>query len=269
MDTGREALEGGFRLRHVKRAKLYLFLVQIIIVLSASIYLALASNEVQVKPFFLPVGSFLYFVILVGLIICAEGFVFRALEMRYTKSSSTKYYVVKTSVRRSVVGIAICFLIICLLVTPFLSNAIANIASGAGQTTTTASFYNRDPLGLTSCDQVYVASNLNAEVMIVSEANYELYSGNMNELLEYSIAHTSDAAPGVYLNFPDAAYGMYVIIVDSNVGATVHYTVHKTLDPTFVDFVTVFSAAFIALFAGWIAYLVPLRRKFSKGAIYR
>lgn len=269
MEINKEALEGGVRLSSVRRTKKYLMIVQVIIVFAAVVLLLTTGGNVQLVPFYFDIGSFIYFVILMALVIGVEGFVFRLLEIKYIKSSSSKYYMLKTSTRRSLTVIAISAVVIVLLLTPFVANVIANATSEAGTTNTTSTFFNRDALGLTTVDRVRVISSQPAEVLIVSEANYLLYAGDIVGLRQHSEVSTLDATPGVELTMPQAPFGKYFIVVNSEEGAAVSFTVHRVLSPVFVGFVTLFAALFIGFNAGWIVYIYPLRKKFAKGAIYR
>jgi len=267
MDLNREALEGGARLAQVRRTKKLLMLVQVIIVLVSVLVLTVVGGQVQIKPFYFNITSFLYFVILMGLIIVVEGMFFHVLELKYLRSSSAKYYMLKSSVRRSAVIIAISAVTIVLLLTPYMADAIANYSSESGETTTTATFLNRDPLGLTTVDKIYVDSAGEAEALIVSEQNYLLYAGDMQVLRLYAdkIVETST---GAWIDFPETTFGKYYIVVDSASPVEVQYTVHKTLSPTFVAFMVTFATLFIGFNGIWVAMALRIRTNYKAGAIY-
>lgn len=269
MDLNREALEGGARLAQVRRTKKFLMIVQVVIVLASVMFLTIIGGQIQMKPFYFNIGSILYFVILMALVIGVESLFFRLLEMRHTRSVSAKYYMLKTSMRKSVMVIVVSAAVLALLLTPYMANGIANLTSENGATTASASFVNRDPLGLTTVDKVRVVSGQQAEVMIVDEDNYLLYVGDMAALRQHAVVTVADSSPGVDMTFPQTPFGKYYIVVNSDRPVEVVYTVHKTVSPTFVAFVTMFAALFIGLYATWLVTALRMRKSFAKGAIYR
>ncbi len=255
------------RLEQVRKTKLYLYLVQLVVVLAATVLLVALGGGFSLSPFYIPTGSFVYFLILMGLVFVAEGAFFLIFEVRFTKSQSSKFYMIKKAIRRAYILIAVCAFVAVFMLTPFLNNIIANYASESGTTSSTASFFNRDPLGLTSVDSVKVSTVSPCEVLIMSEAYYEIYKGNLESMRSFSLSHRILEANGqLDIPFPTAENGEYVLVA---IGGEVSYTVHKVLYPVFTSYVAVFALIFIAASAGWIAYLMPKKKKLSKGAIYR
>ena len=133
-------------------------IVQVVIVLFSVIVLVSMGGEVQLKPFYFNVGAVLYFVILMALVVGVEGFFFTYLEQWYTKSFSARSYMLKRSIRRSMIVIAVAAVAVFLVLTPFVADAIANATSESGETSTTAVFRNRDALGLTTVERLRVES---------------------------------------------------------------------------------------------------------------
>jgi len=266
MPSSFSELEGGARLEQIRRIKTYLYLIQLMVVFAAVIFLVFVGGGMVLKPLYIQTGSFLYFLILMGLVVGVEGFFFRWFEIRFTMSSSTKYYMVKRSMRRAFIIMAISAAVVVLIVTPFLSNAIANSTSEAGTTSSMATFNNKDPLGLTSVDMIRVSSEGHAEVLVIEEEYYREYIGNIEKMRQYSVVHTYDAGPGISLDFPLAPFGTYYILV---FGDEVSYTVHRALSPVFINFVSIFAIAFIGVYAAWVFYLTTYRKKHTAGAIYR
>jgi hypothetical protein len=244
-------------------------IVQVVIVLASVIILTVVGGEIQMKPFYFNIGSIIYFIILMALVIGVEGQLFRILELKYMKSASAKFYMLKTSVRRSIVVVAVSAAVMVLLLTPFVTNAIADYTSDKGATSTTASFVNRDALGLTTVDRIHVVSGAPAEVMVVAEENYLLYAGDMTALRQHAVVTTIDSSPGLDLAFPHTPFGKYYIVVNSDRPVEVSYTVHKALSPTFVAFMTLFATLFIGFYTIWILTASRIRKNYAKGAIYR
>jgi hypothetical protein len=179
--------------------------VQVVIVLISVAILTVMGGDLQVKPFYFDIGAVLYFIILMALIVGVESFFFTYLEQWHTKSISARSYMLKRSIRRSLMVMAVSAVVIFLVLTPFMADAIANSTSEAGTTHTSATFMSRDPLGLTSVDRVHVVSSSIAEVIILSHENYLRCAGNVDLMRQYAVATTVDASPGVDLEFPESA----------------------------------------------------------------
>lgn len=268
MDLG-NTLEGGVRLAQVRKTKRNLMIVQMVIVVAAVLVLTYIGGEIQLKPFYFNIGSILYFVILMALVIGVEGFFFTYLEQWFTKSFSAKSYMLKRSIRRSIAVIAVAAVAMVLVLTPFVANAIANSTSESGSTATSAIFQNRDGLGLTTVDRIHMVSGAPAEVIVVSQANYQLYAGDMDGLRRHAVLTVDDVSPGLDVTFPDTPFGEYRLVVSSDSPVEVTYTVHRTLSPTFVAFITMFCMLFIGLYAAWIILAWTVRNRYTKGAVYK
>lgn len=268
MDLG-NTLEGGVRLTQVRKAKRNLMMVQVVIVVAAVIVLTYMGGEIQLKPFYFNIGSVLYFIILMALIVGVESFFFTYLEQWFTKSFSARSYMLKRSIRRSMFVIALAAIVLVLVLTPFVTNAIANATSESGTTETMAVFKNRDELGLTTVDSIQVISGAPAEVIIVTKANYEIFAGDMYMLKQRAVLIAEDVSPGLDLAFPHTPFGEYCIVVNSDGPVEVTYTVHRTVSPTFVAFVSMFATLFIGFYAAWIVLASTIRKKYTKGVAYK
>jgi hypothetical protein len=268
MTIDRETLEGGMRLNKVRKIKQYLMIVQVVVVFAAVILLILAGGSIQLKPFYFNIGSILYFVILMALVMGVEGFIFRMLEIKYTRSNSSKYYMLKSSTRRSMVVIAVSAVVLVLLATPFMADVIANLTGETDRTADAVSFYSRDPLGLTSVDKIHIVSDTATEVIVISEANYLSYVGDDVKLRQHAVTLVVDASVGVDIAFPAVSFEKFYIVV-LGTDTPITFTIHKILAPVFASFVSLFALLFIGAYAGWVIYTTPLRKQYSKNAIYR
>ncbi len=281
MLSGREELSGGIRLAHIRRLKHYLYMLQIAMIVIVPIAVVIAEGRFSLKPFYLPINSFIYFIILMLLIVAVESFFFRILEMRLIRSDSTKYYILKTSYRRSLYVIGACALVVILLWTPFMAAGIQDAFATGGTLQNTGGiaatqyfgFEDRDPLGLTSVDKVTVTSQGGpAYVYLVSAANYESNKDNISKLMLFRINTASDEAnPTLTVDMSGLPFGQYYLVLDTiNSEATsISYTIHPALSPTFVGYVPFFALLFILTHAAWAVYLRPMMKRYSSHAIYK
>ena len=265
---------------NIRRVKRYLFIIQIMILILIPIVVVLIEGRASLVPFYLPINSFIYFILLMGLIMVVEGFVFKMLEMRLLQSPSTIYYIAKKAIRRGLVVIAVAAVVIFLLWTPFISQAIENSfnqkESLTNTNSTTASafiaFYDRDPLGLEAVDKITVTSiNGPARVYLVSEKNYLNYSDDLSQLIPYRInsqEYIADDQLTIPLN--PLPYGKYYLILDTvrSDASAVNVVIHKAISSTFLSYVPFFALLFIGTYGAWMAYMWPMKRKYSSGAIY-
>jgi hypothetical protein len=281
MLSGKEELSGGYRLANIKRTKRYLYLVEIVILFAAVIFVVYLEGRASLVPFYLPINSFIYFVLLMGLIIVVEGFFFRALEMRFMKSASTKFYICKMGIRSAVIAIAICVVVILLLWLPFIHGAIedATASSGTmlnnGSTSATAyvSFNDRDPLGLTSVSEIKVTSyNGEARVYLVSEQYFEAHKNDLSALASYRI-NSGDyiADPSLTIEVENLQFGVYYLVFDTEASeaSSISYTISSAISSTFLSYVPFYAMLYAVAYAGWLIYLTPLKRKYAEAAIYR
>lgn len=260
-----EELEGGIRLAQVRATKKYLIIAQAIISMVAVIILVVAGGNFQLKPFYFDVSVFLYFLLMMLFIIVVELLVFRLLEVKYAKTDSAKYYMLKTTARHSIVVMAISAIALFLVVTPYMLDTVTDVTSVDGSTSGRVSFYSRDALGLTTVDRITVDSDQPAEVIIVSEANYLAHSGDWTRLKQVAEGHASDASSRVVLEFSPAPFGAYYILTDGEIT----YSIHSSLSAFFVGFLSLFATLFIGAHASWLVYTIPLRQRYVRGAIFR
>ncbi|MDD1743092.1 MAG: hypothetical protein LUO85_00530 [Methanomassiliicoccales archaeon] len=280
MLSGKEALAGGYRLANVKRVKRYLFIIQIIILILIPIIVVLIEGRASLVPFYLPLNSFIYFILLMALIMVVEGFFFKILEMRLIQSPSTNYYIAKSAIRQGIVVVAISAFVVFLLWTPFMSQAIENSFNNSDtlhNTNSTAAsefvvFYDRDPLGLGAVDQITVtASGGAARVYLVSEKNYLNYSTDLSGLIPFRVNSQDYIVDGqleIHLN--PLPYGKYYLVLDTvrSDASSVNVVIHSAISPTFLSYVPFFALLFIVAYGVWMAYMLPVKRKFASGAIY-
>jgi hypothetical protein len=276
MLSSKEELAGGYRLANMKRTKKYLYIVEVLILIAAPIFVVLAENRYSLKPFYLPINSFINFILIMLLIIMIESFVFKVLEMRLIKSNSTRYYIAKVAVRRATIILIVSVIIVVLLWTPYINQAIESgfTTKGSINKGQSVAFNSRDAFGLTTVSQISVHANGgSANVYVVSEQNYDRFSGNSQELRPYRI-NTNDyiANPDLTIELTNMPNGVFYIVVDIGsvtTASSVDYTIASAFSSTFLSYVPLMALLFAVASAGWIAYLIPLQKKYSSGAIYK
>ena len=279
MKTGRE-FEGGYRVASIRRVKRYLYIVQMLIILVFATYLILAGGGFGLKPFYLSINSFIYFVMIMLLVIAVESFVFTSLEMRFMKSQSTKVYLSKMQIRRAAYVIAVCSVIVFILWAPFITKALENSMSSNDSVVAdsmlvpeTKNFFNDDPLGVTAIKTATFESTGGATVYIVSEANWLQFGGQSKDIVGQYRINTNHFAVNTTLtiSFPELSHSKYYILVYSETGTpvTISYKLNSGISPSLYSFVPVLALMFIMAYGIWGAYLTLMSSRNKKGAIYR
>ena len=279
MRTGRE-FEGGYRVASIRRVKKYLYIVQMLIILVFATYLILADGGFGLKPFYLSINSFIYFVMIMLLVIAVESFIFTSLEMRFMKSQSIKVYLSKMQIRRAVYVIAVCSVIVFILWAPFITKALENSMSSNDSIVAdsmfvpeTKNFFNDDPLGVTAIKTATFESTGAATVYIVSEANWLQFGGQSKDVVGQYRINTNQFVVNTTLtvSFPELSHSKYYLLVYSETGTpvTISYTLNSGISPSLYSFVPVLALMFIMAYGIWGAYLTLMSSRNTKGAIYR
>ncbi|MDD1755561.1 MAG: hypothetical protein LUQ39_01820 [Methanomassiliicoccales archaeon] len=281
MLSGKEELSGGYRLANVRRTKRYLYLVELAILIAAVILVVILEGRASLVPFYLPINSFLYFVLLMGLIIVIEGFFFRALELRFMKSASAKFYICKMGIRSAIIAIIVCVIVVLVLWLPFTHGAIEDatattgtmINNGSTSATAYTSFRDRDPLGLTSVSEIKVTSyGGEARVYLVSEQYFNAHKNDLSVMASYRI-NSNDyiANPSLTIEVENLQYGVYYLVLDTEASSatSISYTISSAISQTFLSYVPFYALLFAVAYACWLIYLTPLKRKYAEAAIYR
>lgn len=281
MLSGKEELTGGYRLAHVRRAKRYLYLTEVVVLIAAVVAVLLLEGRISLVPFYLPLNSFIYFVLLMGLIILVESYVFRALEMRLIKSASTKFYICKMGIRRAMFGVVICVVVILLLWLPFVHVAVEETLATEGSlanthdvaATSVVGFYDRDPLGISAVSEIDVTANGGtARVYVVSEQNFKNHGSDVTKLAVYRVnTYQYIVNQQLTIDVGELPFGKYYLVLDTRISTatSVDYTITSAMSPTFLSYVPMFALFFAIANLAWIVYLTPLKKRYAEGAIYR
>ena len=278
-DTGK--FEGGYRLSHIHQTKRYMFLIQVVIMLAFAIYLLVAGGGFEMKPFYLGINSFLYFVLLMLLLITVEGFIFTILEMRFVRSDGTKFIITQRGFRTSAV-LAIVFLLVTLLFwLPIVSTAVEDGTAwertvGTDSTTepTILTFYNSDPLGLTEVDSIDIVAYGEVDVFILTEYNYVLFQDDGKSVIgAYRLNHDDYRADTqLSIDFPDMTHGKFYLLVyniDEGTNVDVDITVTNQVSSTMMAYLPLLCLVFFVAHTVWAIYMFFGSKRYKRGGIYR
>ncbi len=264
---------------HIHNTKRRMFLVQAAIVLIFAAYLVYAGGGFSIKPFYLSINSFLYFVLLMTLLILAEAYVFTALEMRFVNSESAKFLITQRTFRSALVWTVAWVLILLLFVLPFLPGVVAESTQSRGELMATSSedpasfvVFNTDAFGLTEISKIEVEAMGEVEVFVLTDYNYQLFQEDGMEVLGGYRVNVDDymATPDLTIAFPDMPHGKFYVLFYSlnDVPAEVDYVIEREVSEILMDYMPLMSVAFVAVNGVAMFYMFTINRRYKQG-IYR
>jgi len=230
------------------------------------------------KPFFLSINSFIYFVLIMLLVIMLEAFVFTILELRFMRSSSAKFIVTRRSTSTALIWAVVSLLFIMLLWAPILPEMVdmnmgeeGSITATSVNVPVTATMFNSDPLGLTEVNTIEMTSDGLAEVFILTEENYELFKDDGKAVLgAYRVNSDYEADPEIVVDFPRTDHSRFYILAYSVDGSevTVDYSTSKNVSTSLISYLPPLLLIFFASNVIWAIYMFNMNKRFVQG-IYR
>jgi len=261
-----ETLGAGGRLLAIRKVKETLYIVQVAVTIAFSVVLVLLSGELQLVPLFVPLESFWYFLVLMGLVFIVEAFVFRSLEIRFAKNVTSSYYMVDKSQKRAVLGLIAVSVLLVLSLLPVAVEGVQDTMGASGNISGSVYFYNKDFAGITYVDRITLTSDYPAEAYLVTETVYLLYAGNPELVSEYKLNAQYQVNGTLVIDVPAIERDILYLVVN---GSVVHYDLHTAFAPGYLTYMPFMLAGYLVAFAAWMIYLMPLRLRLAKEAIYR
>ncbi len=275
MPLSKKVLEGSVRLTRIRRIKIVLYILQVAILVALAFLVVFIIGNAKIKPsLYLPIDSFAAVVVLILLVICVEGFFFRMLEIRFARSSSARHLMAMTSMKSSMLIAIICAVITFVLMVP----PILSVVEGATEKTITVtsgedySFWSRDPLAMLRASEIRATSQDTVELYLVDDSVYQQYNGSLGEMYSLRLNDDDYIIDGeLTITIPFSDHTLFHLVLNDldNPGAIITVTLSNEVSETFTGLVSLLTLAFVVANIAWIAYLVPIERKYSHGSIYK
>ncbi len=275
MPLSNRVLEDSVRLARIRRIKMMLYVVQVIMLVALAFFLVFVIGDATISPrLYLPIDQFAAVMVLLLLVVCVESFFFRMMEIRFARSSSARHLMAKNSINRSIlIAIIAAVVAIVLMVQPVLA-----VTEEASQRTVTISgaedfsFWSRDPLALQRVSELRATSTDTVSIYLVEDSVYWQYDGDVDDMFflrlnreEYQLVEALTVPVEAERNTL-----LHVVVDDhSSPGASVTVDIVKDTSSTITGIVSVLALAFVVTNIAWVAYLVPIERKYSQGSIYK
>jgi hypothetical protein len=283
MPASGRVLEDSIRLSRIRRIKLTLYIVQAVMLIALGFLLIFVVGGATLKPrLYVPLDSFLAVLVLLLLIICLESFFFRMLEIKFARSSSARHLMAKNSIKRSVLIAIVAGIAAMVLAVPSIVNAVESsvqqrlvVGPGDGPTM----FYSSDIMNLAKTSEVHVTATKQVEVYLLEDEVFSAYwapdsTDSMNQMISYRLNRDNYVVPEnqvLAIKIPDAGFVLYHLVLNdmANPNTSIRVDVVKELSGTFTGTVSLLMIAFIVTNIAWVAYLIPIERKYGASSIYK
>ncbi len=275
MPLSKKVLEDSVRLGRLRRIKMTLYIVQVVMLVALAFVLVFIIGDATMTPsLYLPLDQFAAVMALLLLVVCVESFFFRVMEIRFARSSSAKHLMAKNSITRSVLLTVVGAVIAIVLMVPPVLAVTEEAAEGAGTATSAEpySFWSRNPLALQRVSGLELTSPEAVEVYLVDEATYEDHKDSIGDMYFLRLNREDYELTGsLSVDVPVMEHTLlYVVVNDlSSPGTVVTLTLTKDTSEMFTGIVAVIALAFVIANIAWVAYLIPIERKYSQGSIYK
>jgi hypothetical protein len=282
MPVSGKVLEDSIRLSKIRSIKLTLYVVQSVALVSLAFVVVFLMGDAAIAPHLhLPIASFLAVIVLLLLVTCIESFFFRVLEIKFARSSSARHLMAMNSMKRALIIAVITGVVALLLGLPTILNAVENAAQETTVFTAASpcpSFWSADPLELMTVSEIKVSSGQQVAIYIVTAKNYELYAydipNHLSELFNLRLNRAESeylVNDTIFIHVPTSTYTQYYAIVNdlAHPGESVTMVVEKAVSHAFTGITSLYMVAFVVSNIAWIAYLIPIEKKYSSASIYK
>jgi hypothetical protein len=283
MPASGRVLEDSIRLSRIRKIKLTFYIVQAVMLIALGFLLIFVVGGAELKPhLYVPVDSFLAVLVLLLLIICLESFFFRMLEIKFARSSSARHLMAKNSMKRSILIAIVAGVGAMILTVPSIVNAVENSAKQefvVGPGDEPLGFYSSNILNLAKTIEVEVTASKQVEVYLLED---DVFSANwvpgseesMNHMFTYRLNRQSFVVPddqALVIMMPDSGFVLYHLVLNDmdNPNTSIRVSLVKEISGTFTGIISLLMIAFVVTNVAWVAYLIPIERKYGATSIYK
>jgi hypothetical protein len=277
MPTSSKVLEDSLRLARIRRIKMVLYTIQAIMMVALALFFIIIMGGAQINPvLYVPVDSFAAVMMLLLLVIALEGFFFRMIELRFARSSSARHLMAKNSIKQSLIIAAIAAVVAAMLMVPAVLSAIedASDKTVALVSGTDVSFWSRDPLALQRASEVRVTADSIVEVYLVSAQVYVDHRSSLSDLFLLRQNRDNYVVPmnqELVIPVPMTDHTQFYLVLNDirSPGTVATAVIVMDISEMFTGIVALLTLAIMVANLAWVAYLIPIERKYSVGSIYK
>jgi hypothetical protein len=275
MPLSKKVLEDSVRLARIRTIKRNMYILQVALLVALAFVIVFVIGDAAFKPsLYLPIDQFVAVLVLVMLVICVESFFFRILEIRFARSSSARHLMAKNSISRSVLFAIVSAIVTIVLMVPQVL-AVTEDATQQTERITGGedlSFWSVDPLALQRVSELRLSCSSTVNVYLVSDTIYQEYEDSVGDMYFMRINRDDyELVDTLTIPVPDMGHSLLHLVVHDTTSSGAYVTVDivKDTSSTITGIVSLLSLAFLVTNIAWIAYLIPIERKYSQGSIYK
>jgi hypothetical protein len=238
----------------------------------------------QIEPvFYLPLDTFAAVMVLLLLVIFIEGFFFRTMEIRFARSSSARHLMAKTSMRLALGVAIVSALVAATLMIPAVISSIEDVGDRTSALTSVEDleFWSMDALAIQRVAELRASvpatfdlegDPVTFEVYLVDDVVYQQYEGSLSDM--YFLRLNRDnyiLEDEMVIEVPATDHTKFHLILNDlrSPGVVVTVTMVMEMSEAFTGVVALLTIAIVAVNLAWVAYLVPIERRYSEGSIYK
>ncbi|UCE92011.1 MAG: hypothetical protein JSV90_02400 [Methanobacteriota archaeon] len=252
-----------------------MYVVQIVMLVALAILLVFVMGKAQITPvLYLPLDDFAAVMVLLVLVVSVESFFFRIMEIRFARSSSAKHLMAKNSIRTAAMVAIVAAVVAVVLVAPPILTAIQDSTSKVSVLSASehVTFWSRDPLAFQKMVEVEVSAASSVEVYLVEGDAFDQYEGAINQSYLLRINRDNYVVDGeITIEVPETDHKRYVLVLYDfgSEGAVATVKIVRDISDMFTGIIPILTIAIIGANVGWVIYLIPIARKYSRGSIYK
>lgn len=281
MPASGKVLEDSIRLSRIRKIKMTLYAVQAIMLVAIAVVTIFYFGGATIRPYvYIPLDAFVTVLALLLLIICLESFFFRLLEIKFARSSSARHLMAKRSIKRSIVMAAVAAVFAATIAVPSIIGGIEEsqdeffyITPG----TYPPYFYSSDVFAFMETVGLLVKAPRDVQVYILVEQMFtRYYDGptSLSTLASYRLNtedyETVNNELSIHMPPTDKFTRYFIVVDDMGGGGTgVSVTLSMEASSTFTGITSIILIAFVVTNIAWVAYLIPIERKYSASSIYK
>lgn len=273
MPTSRELLESTYTLGKMKKARIFVYVTQVVLTVILLIILTVLSPDAGIDPLYLPFGMYLLILALMLVIFVAQGFFFKLFGIKWAKTDSERFLMAKGYTKKGIITIILAVVVIAFanILSPMTDDGIDSTEEVIVDDDFNVTFMSQDTFAITGITTITVISSddIYLDVSILLKEDYDngyfvqrLNSDNWENML--TMEYKSETEGDGYI-----PYGEYVLYIDAQGrNANVTYSLERSVSQTIVLELTIFPGILVGMSAIWVIYLLPLKKRWEKTSIY-
>jgi hypothetical protein len=273
MATSREILESTYRAGRMKKMRTFVYASHVVLAIILLIIMAMLTEGAGTYIFVVPVELIIFILALIILIVNIESFFFKFFGIKYAKTDSEKFLMVKDYFKKGIIIIIVAVIVFALtfIIIPMSEENIDSTDNAVIVGVYNVTFRPRDPFGAVNLKKIIVEQtegNTKMDIFIMHESDFR--SNYLGKRLNIKEEQSRDLTELEYEFKGYIPQDDYVLSMDSKgVLANVTYTFEREVSGPLVMYLTLFPIIFIAANAAWVVYLLPKRKRYGKTSIYK